>query len=124
MFKIGESIKRKNGSFTGKIVAIEEHSGGLVCVSDKISSYRDDRTRYVYMPHELEHKYKMLRFTPSSLYTIHGVEMNTSLNSDNPAMVNLISTCGKVRYYGVPRNVDALTLYDDFGISHKLVKEL
>src|SRR5687768_13639205 len=55
VFKIGEAVETKN-TFSGIVVGYEFENNYAVCISDRISHYKNDRTRYSYGVNELRRK--------------------------------------------------------------------
>lgn len=119
VFTLGQDVQVKNGTFTGTIVGVDYMTGRLVCCSHKISSYKNDRTRYCYGADELEPYVStepMTKFKVGHHYKIDKRQYVAVLNDCNPACVDLKSTDGVVTLHAVPRNIETRKLKHEFGI--------
>lgn len=74
-FVVGEKVKSIFGMFEGKVVAIEEKTGRIICVSDRVNA-NDDRQRWAYKPSELRRKSQQgyTTFEVGGKYKIHANE--------------------------------------------------
>lgn len=52
VFLVGDKVASAY-SFTGTVTGYEEETNRVICISDKIANYSDDRTRYSYSVNEL-----------------------------------------------------------------------
>lgn len=75
IFAVGDHVRRANGNgfFMGKVTGFEHESNRVVCVSDKIGNYTGadaDRTRYAYLPSELELVPQVPVFKVNHIYSV------------------------------------------------------
>jgi hypothetical protein len=73
VFAVGDEVRRINGTFEGKVTGFEHESNRIVCVSNRIGNYlgKDaDRTRYAYLPSDLEIIPQEPVFKSNHIYTI------------------------------------------------------
>jgi hypothetical protein len=123
LFAVGDSIKSLliNGGLVGTITSFEQSTNRVVCVSDRIKAYHEERTRYAYKINEIE-KFdpNAYTFILGSRYKINNKVTVTAIEDPTEeSFVLLVDNNGRIAYRDVPRNarLDGLKMiYDIFNI--------
>lgn len=117
-YEIGDRIQSKIGELTGIVVAYELHTNKVICVSDKINRYKNDRTRYAYSLSEIKPKQKdgMFEFVLGKVYEVNGLYLFAS-KADKPYHIDLRNRLGEVVYANIPQTIRLPKLLLEFGIN-------
>lgn len=118
-FKVGEPVKRINGTLQGVVTGYELVSNRVIVMSDKIEKYNDDRTRYAYTVKELEKHEKPVafKFTPGKWYIWNDFKGDPSMavqQNRYGTEIMLVSTLGHVVLKDIPMNTDMAFLKKRF----------
>ena len=123
IFKIGDKIESllssgKN-SFKGTVTGFEVTANRVVCISDKIDNYEENRTRYAYKVSEIK-KYDADEwyFNTGKKYKLNGNQVViVALNAKRENSVMLITEDFTVLHTDVPKVTKKSVLENYYGIS-------
>lgn len=118
LFSLGDSIVSKIGgqsSLKGKVVGFETSTNRIICMSDKIRSYSDDRTRYAYSIEQVE-KYdpNIVKFKKGDHYNLNG---NAFLCLSKDAQTVSFVRNNVIAYSGIPRTISYDDLFNLYGLT-------
>lgn len=82
VFPIGTKVKTEfpgSNGFEGKVVAYEEDTNRLICISNRVKNYSDKRVRYAYRVDELRELDDSFTFKVGRSYEVNGNTILTSV---------------------------------------------
>lgn len=105
-FNVGDDIEVIKGSFEGTVVGYDYAKNAAVCISDRIRSYSNDRTRYSYFGSELRKKGSNIhRLEHGKTYIIDGDRYLAIENTNRRNTMDLLNTNFEAVYMNVPKRI-------------------